>query len=159
MWEKLVHGSWRIPGTGEPGGMPSLGWHRVGHDWSDLAAIDSNAGRDWGQEQKGTTEDKMAGWHHWLDGRESEWTLGVGDGQGGLVCCNSWGRKESNTTERLNWTELNWTELTLSNYTLVLICFIYENKDFRDPKAWWGNILLIFLWMIKEHQRAILLLK
>ena len=49
----------------------------------------------------------MAGWHHWLDGSESEWTLGVGDGQGGLVCCNSWGRKESDTTEQLNWTELN----------------------------------------------------
>ena len=49
----------------------------------------------------------MAGWHHWLDGRESEWTLGVGDGQGGLACCNSWGRKESDTTERLNWTEIN----------------------------------------------------
>ena len=53
-----------------------------------------------------TTEDEMAGWHHWLDGRESEWTPGVGDGQGGLVCCNSWGRKESDTTEWLNWTEL-----------------------------------------------------
>jgi len=52
-------------------------------------------------------EDEMAGWHHWLDGRESEWTLGVGDGQGGLACCNSWGRKESDTTERLNWTEQN----------------------------------------------------
>ena len=49
----------------------------------------------------------MAGWHHWLDGCASEWTLGVGDGQGGLVCCNSWGHKESDTTERLNWTELN----------------------------------------------------
>ena len=48
----------------------------------------------------------MAGWHHWLDGSESEWTPGVGDGQGGLACCNSWGRKESDTTERLNWTEL-----------------------------------------------------
>jgi len=48
----------------------------------------------------------MAGWHHWLDGRESEWTPGVGDGQGGLACCDSWGRKESDTTERLNWTEL-----------------------------------------------------
>ena len=48
----------------------------------------------------------MAGWHHWLDGRESEWTLGVGDGQGGLACCDSWGRKESDTTEWLNWTEL-----------------------------------------------------
>ena len=48
--------------------------------------------------------------HYWLDGRESEWTPGDGDGQGGLVCCDSWGRKESDTTELLNWTELNWTE-------------------------------------------------
>ena len=68
---------------------------------------DSDAGRDWGQEEKGTTEDVMAGWHHWLDGCESEWTPGVGDGQRGLACCNSWGRKESDTTEQLNWTELN----------------------------------------------------
>ena len=66
----------------------------------------SDAGRDWGQEEKGTTEDEMAGWHHWLYGRESEWTPGVGDGQGGLACCDSWGRKESDLTERLNWTEL-----------------------------------------------------
>ena len=51
------------------------------------------------------TEDKMAGWHHRLDGHEFEWTLGFGDGQGGLACCNSWGHKESFTTERLNWTE------------------------------------------------------
>ena len=70
-----------------------------------LIVKDSEAGRDWGQEEKGTTEDEMAGWHHWLNGCESEWTPGVGDGQGGLVCCNSWGRKESDTTERLNWTE------------------------------------------------------
>jgi len=60
-----------------------------------------------GQEEKGTPEDEMAGWHHWLDGLESEWTPGVCDGQGGLVCCDSWGRKESDTTKRLNWTELN----------------------------------------------------
>ena len=52
--------------------------------------------------------DEMAGWHLWLDARESEWTPGVGDGQGGLVCCDSWGRKESDMTERLNWTELNY---------------------------------------------------
>ena len=63
---------------------------------------DSDAGSDWGQEEKRTTEDEMAGWHHCLDGRESEWTLGVGDGQGGLVCCDSWGRKELDMTERLN---------------------------------------------------------
>ena len=59
-----------------------------------------------GQEEKGTTEDKMAGWYHWLVGLESEWILGDGNGQGGLVCCDSWGRKESDTTEQLNWTEL-----------------------------------------------------
>ena len=56
-----------------------------------LIGKDSDAGRDWGQEEM----DEMAGWHHWLDGRESEWTPGVGDGQRGLVCCDSWGRKES----------------------------------------------------------------
>ena len=71
---------------------------------------DSDAGKDWRQEEKGTTEDEMAGRHHWLDGHEFGWTPGVGDGQGGLVCCNSWGRKESDTTEWVNWTELNWTE-------------------------------------------------
>ena len=69
-----------------------------------LIRKDCDAGRDWGQEEKGTTEDEMAGWHHWLDGRESEWTPGVGDGQGGLACCDSWGRKESDTTEQLKWT-------------------------------------------------------
>ena len=69
---------------------------------------DPDAGKDWGQEKKGLTEDEMVGWHHWLNGHESEWTQGVGDGQGGLACCNSWGRKESDTTEWLNWTELNW---------------------------------------------------
>ena len=62
-------------------------------------------------QEKGMTEDEMAGWHHWLDGRESEWTPGVGDGQGGLVCCDSWGCKESDTTERLNWNELNWIDV------------------------------------------------
>ena len=75
------------------------------HVKSWLIGKDSDAGRDWGQE-KGTTEDEMAGWHHWLDGHEFEWILGVGDGQGGLVCCDSWGREESDKTERLNWTEL-----------------------------------------------------
>ena len=74
------------------------------HAKSWLIGKDSDAGSDWGQEEKGTTEDKMAGWHHRLDGRESEWTPGVGDGQGRLACCDSWGSKELDTTERLNWT-------------------------------------------------------
>ena len=65
----------------------------------------TDAGRDWGQEEKGTTEDDMAVWHHWLDGCESELTPGAGDGQGGLACCDSWGTK--------SWTRLSdWTELS-----------------------------------------------
>ena len=79
------------------------------HVKSWLIGKDSDAGRDWGQE-KGMTEDEMAGWHNRLDGYESEWTLGVGDGQGGLACCDSWGCKELDTTEWLKWTELNVTE-------------------------------------------------
>ena len=76
------------------------------HAKSWLIGKYSDAWRDWEQEEKGTTKDEMAGWHHWLDGCESEWTLGVGDGQGGLACCDSWGPKESDTSEWLNWTEL-----------------------------------------------------
>ena len=66
-----------------------------------LIGKDPVAGRDWGQEEKGTTEDEVSGWHHQLDGHEFGWTPGVGDGQGGLVCYNSWGHKELDTTERL----------------------------------------------------------
>ena len=72
------------------------------HVKSWLIGKDSDAGRDWVKEEKGTTEDEMAGWHHRLDGHEFEWTSGVGDGQGGLACYNSWGRKELDTTEQLN---------------------------------------------------------
>jgi len=75
------------------------------HAKSWLIWKDSDAGRDWGQEEKGTTEDEMAGWHHQLDEHEFKWTPGVGDGQGVLACWDSWGRKESDTTEKLNWTE------------------------------------------------------
>ena len=88
------------------------------HAKSWLIGKDSDAGRDWGQEEKGTTQDEMAGWHHQLDGHAFEWTPGVGDGQGGLECCNSWSRKESDTTERLNWTEL----LLLSHCSRVRLC-------------------------------------
>ena len=67
---------------------------RPPHAKSWLTGKDADTGRDWGQEEKGTTEDEMAGWHHGLDGHEFGWTLGVGDGQGGLACCDSWGRKQ-----------------------------------------------------------------
>ena len=68
-----------------------------------LIGKDPDAGKDWRQEEKGMTEDEMAGWHHWPNGHEFEWTPGVGDGQGGLACCSPWGCKESDTTEQLNW--------------------------------------------------------
>ena len=67
-----------------------------------------DAGKDWRQEEKGMTEDEMVGWQHWLDGHEFELALGVGDGQGGLVSCSPWGRKELDMTEWLNWTEMNY---------------------------------------------------
>ena len=70
-----------------------------------LIGKDPNAGKDWRQEEKGTTEDEMVGWHHRLNEHEFDWTPGVGDGHGGLGCCGSWGRKESDMTERLNWTD------------------------------------------------------
>ena len=80
-----------------------------------LIGKDSDAGKDWRQDEKGTTEDEMARWHHQLDGREFEWTPGVGDGQGGLAWCSSWGRKELDMTEQLNWTELNVQTLFFNN--------------------------------------------
>ena len=98
--------SWVFFGRNDAKAATPVLWAPHAKSW--LIGKDSDAGRDWRQE-KGTTEDEMAGWHHWLDGRECEWTPGVGDGQGGLACCDSWGRKESDTTERLNWPELNTT--------------------------------------------------
>ena len=84
--------SWVFTGrTDAEAETPSL---RPPHVKSWLTGKDPDAGRDWGQEKKGTTEDEMAGWHHQLDGHEFEWTPGVGDGQGSLVCCDSWGLKE-----------------------------------------------------------------
>ena len=101
-------------------GLLTVLWPPHAKSW--LIGKDSDAERDWGQEEKGTTEDGMAGWHHWLDGPESEWTPGVDDGQGGLACCDSWGHKESDTTERLNWTELKVCK-TNPLYGLELVTF------------------------------------
>ena len=116
-----------IGGTDAEAETPIL-WPPHAKSW--LIGKDPDAGRDWGQEEKGMTEDETAGWHHGLNGNEFEWTPGVGDGQGDLECCDSWGHKESDTTERLNWTEsmntvkLQDTKLTqrnpLHSYTLTM---------------------------------------
>ena len=88
-------------------------WPPDAKSW--LIGKDPDAGRDWGQGERGTTEDEMTGWHHRLDVHEFEWTPGAGDRQGGLVCCDSWGRKELDTTEQLNWTELNESKPRVEN--------------------------------------------
>ena len=95
---------WVFFGLNDPKAETPVLWPPHVKSW--LIGKDSDAGRDWGQEEKGMMEDEMAGWHHWLDGHEFEWTLGVGDGQGGLALCNSWGLKELDPTEWLNWTGL-----------------------------------------------------
>ena len=83
--------------------MLKLNLQYSGHPMRRADSLEkTDAGRDWGQEEKRTTKDEMAGWHQWLDERESEWTLGFGDGQGGLACCDSWGRRELDMTEQLN---------------------------------------------------------
>ena len=92
--------SWMFFGRTDVKAETPVLWPPHAKGW--LIGKDPDAGRDWGQEEKGTTE---GGWHHRLDGHGFGWTPGVGDGQGGLACCDSWGRKESDTTERLNWTE------------------------------------------------------
>ena len=110
-WESIARRSnWSIlkeisPRCSLEGLMLKLKLQYFGHlSW--LIGKDPDAGKGWGQEEKGTTEDEMVGWHHWLDGHGFGWTLGVGDGQGGLACCDSWDHKELDTIEQLNWTQL-----------------------------------------------------
>ena len=101
-----------------------------------LIGKDFHAGRYWGQEEKGTTEDKMAGWHHRFDGHELEWTPGVGDRHGGLACCNSWGRKESDIVERLNWTE----HIYMKSRKMVLMELFSEQQcRYRHREQTYGN--------------------
>ena len=159
-WRRLLRVPWTArrsnqsilkeisPGISLEGKMLKLKLQYFGHlmwrvdSWEKTLML----GRNWGQEEKGTTEDEMAGWHHWLDGYESDWTLGVDDEQGGLVCCDSWGRKESDTTERLNWTELcqklkDWTQLQSQG--------VRQNKG---SGSWWK---LSLVWRCQIHDGRI----
>ena len=141
--------SWVYFGSNDAKAETPVLWPLHAKSW--LIGKDSDAGRDWGQEEKGMAEDEMAGWHHWLDGRESEWTLGVGDGQGGLVCCDSWGRRVGH-----DWvTELNWTEP-------ISVC---PRKFHRVTKSWTrlGHFhfqncyvfLMEWLFIIMQHPHSV----
>ena len=106
--------SWDFFGRNDAKAETPVLWPPHVKSW--LIGKDPDAGRNWRHEKKGMTEDEMAGWHHWLNGHGFRWTLGVGDGQGGLVCCGSWGHKESDTTD--------WSELKPSQSSRKLDSFI-----------------------------------
>ena len=120
-WRRLLRVPWTArrssqsileetnPGCSLEGLMLKLKLQYFGHLMrrADIFGKHPDAGKDWRQEEKGMTEDEMVGWHHWHNGHDFKQTPGDSEGQGSLVCCSPWGHKESDTTERLNWTELS----------------------------------------------------
>ena len=96
--------SWIFIGRTDAEAETPILWPPDAKNW--LIGKDPDAGKDWRQEEKGRTEDEMVRWHHQLDGHEFDKAPGVGDGQGGPVCCGPWCCKQLDTTERLNWAEL-----------------------------------------------------
>ena len=121
--------SWMFIGRTDAEAETSILWPP---DANWLVGKDPDAGKDWSGEEKGTTEDEMVGRYHRLDGCEFEWTPGAGDGQGGLACCNSWGRKESDTTERLNWTEWHMI-LNIFSYAYLPFVHLLGWDFYSDP--------------------------
>ena len=104
--------SWIFIGRTDAETEAPILWPPDAKSW--LIGKDPDAGKDWRQEEKGTTGDEVVEWDHELNGLEFEQAPGVGDGQGSLLCCSPWGRKESDTTEQLNWSDLIWkTELSI----------------------------------------------
>ena len=119
--------SWMLIGRTDAEAETPILWPPDVKNW--LTEKDPDGGKDWRQEEKGTTQNEMAGWHHQLDGHEFEWASGVGDGEGSLVCHSPWGHKESDTTQQLNWTESN-SFLQRPNTTIACI---YHNYLFLRP--------------------------
>jgi len=118
------------------------------HEKSWLIGKAPDAGKDWRQEEKGTTEDEIVGWHHRLNGHGFGWTPGVGDRQGGLACCSLWGRKESDTTERLNWTERFWVvafSLSFVSRSFLISLLISSVTDWLFRNVLFNFYVFVFL--------------
>ena len=134
---QLVHPkgdqSWIFIGRADAEAETPKLWPPDATNW--LIGKDPDGGKDWRQEEKGTTEDEMVGWHHRLNGHEFERALGVGDGQGSLSCCSPWGLRGSDTTERLNlnlcqWTGLgDWTASRITGWTAGFSLSFSVNMD------------------------------
>ena len=116
--------SWVFTGRTDAEAETPILWPSDVKNW---LVEDPYVGKDWEWEEKGMAEDEMVGWHHWLDGHGFGWTPGVGDGQGGLVCCISWGCKESDTTEQLNWSELDG---------IVVFPTFFNLSEFGNKGSW-----------------------
>ena len=144
-WRRLLRVPWTArrsnqsilkeisPGCSLEGLMLKLKLHYLGYLMRRVDSFEKilMLGKIEGKAEKGMAENEMVGWHHWLNAHGFGWTPGVGDGQGGLACCSSWGRKESDTTELLNWTELNWTDIyhhPLSSRPHVIHPLLYMNS-------------------------------
>ena len=137
--------SWDFFGRTDAEAETPVLWPPDVKNW--LIGKDPHAGKDWGWEEKGMTEDEMVGWHHWLNGHEFEQALGAGDGQGGLVCCRPWGCMESDTTERLNWTNmLSWMPFLTCWYFFWISrswLALFPQSAPKHPEGrlnWQGNI-------------------
>ena len=135
-WRRLLRVPWTArrsnqsilketsPGCSLEGLMVKLKLQYFGHMIGRADSFEkTDAGKDWGQEMKGTTEDKTVGWHHRLNGHGTGWTLGVGDGQEGLVYCSPQGCKESDMTKWLTWTDTHLDCQYPSSFLFALLFF------------------------------------
>ena len=151
-WRRLLRVPWTArrsnqfilkeisPGCSLEGLMLKLKFQYFGHLMQRVDSLEKTLmlGGIGGRRRGGRQRMRLAGWHHWLYGREFVWTPGDGDGQGGLPCCDSWGHKESDTTERLNWTELACLSLGLP----CMVLFVPLGLDWLFPFPCWRNFQL-----------------
>ena len=143
---------WILTGRTEVEAEAPILWPPDVKSW--LIGKDPDAGKDWGQEEKGMTEDEMVGWHHQLNGHKFEQTLGDRDGQGSLACCSPWGHKESDTTEQLNSNILisvlaNWT---ISKLLVDVLLPVAAVTNYWILGTWWLNATEMYYLTVLEPE-------